>query len=166
MKRLAFLTICLFLTSTAILAQSLGVYISDNKGPVTNVRKSPGGTVLYTLPTSDTYIATVANPTKGWWQVKQVSDAENDKDVKGFVAGGWIHHSLLVLDTRNYGGERWCLRKSPSAKAKATYTFSKEISLHPIDIKGNWVKVKTADGKHEGWIESYKLCDSPLTNCC
>ena len=37
--------------------------------------------------------------------------------------------------------------------------------LRPVDIRGNWVKVKTIDGKHTGWIESEWLCGNPLTNC-
>ena len=40
------------------------------------------------------------------------------------------------------------------------------IELRPIDVKGSWVKVKTTDGKHEGWIESDWLCGNSLTNCC
>jgi hypothetical protein len=35
-----------------------------------------------------------------------------------------------------------------------------------MDIKGDWVKVKTIDGKYTGWIEEEWLCGNSLTNCC
>ena len=40
------------------------------------------------------------------------------------------------------------------------------ILLRPMDIKGDWVKVKTIDGKYTGWIEEEWLCGNALTNCC
>lgn len=35
-----------------------------------------------------------------------------------------------------------------------------------MDIKGDWVKVQTYDGKYTGWIEAEWLCGNALTNCC
>jgi len=38
--------------------------------------------------------------------------------------------------------------------------------LRPMEIKDDWVKVKTIDGKYTGWIEIEWLCGNSLTNCC
>jgi hypothetical protein len=35
-----------------------------------------------------------------------------------------------------------------------------------MEIKGDWVKVQTSDGKFTGWIEEEWLCGNALTNCC
>ena len=70
------------------------------------------------------------------------------------------------MGTRNYGKQKLILRKSPNAKAAIVYSFTDEIMLRPMEIKGDWVKVKTTDGKYTGWIEIEWLCGNALTNCC
>jgi SH3-like domain-containing protein len=70
------------------------------------------------------------------------------------------------MATRNYGGQTLYLRKSPSASAPVVYKFKEEITLRPMEIKGDWVKVQTSDGKFTGWIEEEWLCGNALTNCC
>ena len=70
------------------------------------------------------------------------------------------------MGTRNYGGQTLYIRQSPSASAPVVYKFKKEIQLRPMDIKGEWVKVQTTDGKYTGWIEEEWLCGNSLTNCC
>ena len=109
------------------------------------------------------------NCTKGWWKLaEKPSYAEEDVDIplQPSATGYWIHYSTVGFGTRNYGGQTLHLRKSPDDKAPITYSFSKELTLHPIGVQGDWVKVKTSDGKHSGWIEMDWICANPLTNCC
>ncbi len=109
------------------------------------------------------------NCTKGWWKLaEKPSYAEEDVDIplQPSATGYWIHYSMVGFGTRNYGGQTLHLRKSPDDKAPITYSFSKELTLHPIGVQGDWVKVKTSDGKHSGWIEMDWICANPLTNCC
>jgi len=150
-------------------AQSLSVYISDQDGQFTNVRNAPRGKVTDKIPASVDAILTVESPQNGWWKVSGGTYETVDGDVirlKGSSKGCWVHSSVLCLGTRNYGGERLTLRQSPSAKSAVAYSFKEEILVRPVDIKGDWVKVKTSDGKHVGWIEAEWLCSNPVTNCC
>ena len=152
-------------------AQSLSVYISDSNGEFTNVRNAPGGKVVAKIPTSKIVMLEVTSPQNGWWQidggtVNYTGDDDEEVTLKGSSTGYWIHHSVIAVGTRNYGGETLHLRKSPDNKSAAVFSFKEEMQLRPLEVRGDWVKVKTADGKHTGWIESEWLCDNPLTNCC
>ena len=147
-------------------AQVLGVFVSDANGD-TNVRNAPKGVITGKLPKDNAWSLIVETPQNGWWRVQEGSISAPEADEPQFKpskTGYWIHGSVLGVGTRNYGGQRLSLRKSPSDKATVVYSFTEELVLHPMDIKGDWVKVKV--GKHEGWIESEWLCDNPLTNCC
>lgn len=147
-------------------AQELGVFISDGNGD-TNVRNAPKGAVVGKFTHDDAWSMIVEAPQNGWWRIQPDSYADPEGDAPKFKAsknGYWIHYSVIGVGTRNYGGQRLSLRKSPSDKAAVVYSFTEELVLHPMDIKGDWVKVKV--GNHEGWIEQEWLCDNPLTNCC
>lgn len=168
-KKLLLLFVLLTTMTAAVCAQSIGVFTADNSGPYTNVRESPKGKVVDRIPTADTAMISVANPTNGWWQI--ISDEYDVGDYqtkfKGSTTGSyWIHYSVLACHTRNYGGQTLYLRKSPSDKAPAVFKFNDYTLLRPMEIKGDWVKVKTTDGKHTGWIEFDWLCGNSLTNCC
>ena len=146
---------------------TLSVFIID-KTP-TNVRSTPGGSVVLQLPCDCSYIAMVCSPRNGWWRLVQAENAEEGIEVS--LAGSpsrqySVHGTVLGLSSRNYGGERLVLRAEPNDKAKPVYSFTDEITLIPVDVKGDWVKVSTPDGKHTGWIEVEQLCANPLTNCC
>lgn len=167
MKKILLLAMLLGIAATTSARGSLSAFIIDKDA--TNIRSTPSGKVVMKLPHQHEYMIELTNPRNGWWQLIDVENAEEAKEVKlkGSPTGKyWIHHSVVCLGTRNYGGERWCLKASPAAKAKATFWFKEEILLHPLDVKGNWVKVVTHDKKHTGWIEMENLCDNPLTNCC
>lgn len=143
-------------------------FICDNDGDFTNLRSAPRGAVAMQLPTENTYIVDISNPLNGWWQVDFVAEATEDEPVElvGSSTGKyWIHNSVIALSSRNYGGERWCLRARPDGYSKAVYYYSEETLFHPVDIKGDWIKVRTTDGLHTGWIELIDLCDNPLTTC-
>ena len=151
-------------------AQSLRVYISDNSGSATNVRNAPNGKVVAKLNPTSGIMIFVESPKNGWWKIVGGYYTDPDKDfeeeyLKGSTTGYWIHHSVLEVATTNYGGQTLHLRNSPSSSAQSLYTFKKELLLRPLEIKGDWVKVKTSDGKHTGWIQSKWLCGNSVTNC-
>lgn len=186
MKRFLLLLVCLLpLLAAPLSAQEesedsvellLDVYILDNDGsPYTNLRDAPRGNIVLQLP-NGTYALYLSEFRNGWWKVEDIWEADADYDEDGNSLGitldeeksYWVHYSVIASGTRNYGGQRLCLRQKPSAKARPTYWFKTEINLRPIEIDptGNWVKVKTVDGKHTGWIELEMLCGNPVTNCC
>ena len=169
MKKKLFLSFVLLTSLSATMcAQSIGVFTSDQSGKYTNVRNAPNGKVVDRIPTSESAMIEVDQPTNGWWKIvsKGYSTGDEGGTFKGSTTGYWIHYSVLAVATRNYGGQTLVLRKSPNAKAAKVFEFSEEELLRPMEIKGDWVKVKTYDGKHTGWIEMEWLCGNALTNCC
>ena len=170
MKRIFILMAVLACITLSATAQSLGVYINDNNGKYTNIRNAPNGKVVFKLklPNANGTMFAVDRVVNGWWHIDgtEYSNGDEEGEFTGSTTGYWIHNSVITVDTRNYGGQKLSLRSKPSAKASVVFSFKKEISLIPLDIKGDWVKVKTADGKHTGWIEREWLCGNSLTNCC
>ena len=167
-KKLFVLLMMMTCLSVGVSAQSLGVFTYDNSGKFTNVRNAPKGKVVDKIPTEVCAMIGVEKPTNGWWKMVDNSydTGDNEGTLKGSTTGYWIHYSVLAMGTRNYGGQTLYIRQSPSASAPVVYKFKKEIQLRPMDIKGEWVKVQTTDGKYTGWIEEEWLCGNSLTNCC
>ena len=167
-KNLFMLFVLLTVLSATVSAQSLRVFTFDKNGKFTNVRNAPNGKVVDRIPTGESAMIGIEQPTNGWWKLvrNNYSTGDGDVQLKSSDTGCWIHYSVLAMDTRNYGGQKLVLRKSPDAKSAVVYQFTEEIMLRPMDIKGDWVKVKTVDGKFTGWIEEEWLCGNALTNCC
>ena len=169
MKKKLFVLMTLMTWLTVdVSAQSLGVFTYDNSGKFTNVRNAPKGKVVDKIPTDVCAMIGVEKPTNGWWKLTDNTYETGDFDgkLKGSTTGYWIHYSVLGMGTRNYGGQTLYIRKNPSESAPVVYKFKKEIVLRPMEIKGEWVKVQTCDGKYTGWIEVEWLCGNSLTNCC
>lgn len=153
-------------------AQTLSVYIHDNVGKFTNVRQQPNGKVADRIPVNASAMLEVETPKNGWWRIVGncydgiLKDDFEVVKLKGSKTGYWLHYSCIGVSTRNYGGQHLFLRNSPTAKARVVYTIKEETVLRPVEIKGDWVKVKTVDGKATGWIEREWLCGNSVTNCC
>lgn len=168
MKKI-FLLISMMVGITLTVHAQLGVFINDYDGPFTNIRNAPKGAIVDKIPTSDAVALSVVRQVNGWWLIdgnEYWSAEKDDVTLHGSKSGYWIHSSVLGMGTRNYGGQKLTLRKDPSSKAAVTYSFTKELTLVSLDIKGEWVKVKTTDSKHTGWIKKEWLCGNPVTNCC
>lgn len=154
----------------AAMAQSeIGAWICDSD-PITNVRSAPKGAVVMALPDTCSYMLGLSSPSNGWWKIDWMEAAEQGEEInlKGSPTGEyWIHHSVVGLSTRNYGGQRCCLRATPSKKGKAVCWFTEELMVNPMETKDDWVKVKAeVNGVAQvGWIEGANLCDNPLTTC-
>ncbi len=100
-------------------------------------------------------------------EIWRVGDDDSEVVLEGSDTGEyWIHHSSLGLGTRNYGSQELCLRDAPDEEGKVVFTFNEEMILMPLDIQGDWVKVKVDGYDIVGWIEAEWLCSNPLTNCC
>ena len=167
MKKLVFVA-ALALLSVIGRAQGIGVYILDFDGDSTNVRNAPKGKVVYKFPAREGVMIVVDKVVNGWWHIASdyASAGDVSYELKGSTPSYWIHSSVIAIGTRNYGGDRLSLRKSPSANSEAVFSFTDERHLRVLDVKGDWVKVRTLDGKHTGWIEAEWLCGNSLTNCC
>ncbi len=146
----------------------LSVFISDNTD--TNIRNSPNGKVVKQLSGNGDYMLCVFRSKNGWWQIKDNEiEAYTDSFEGTITVEGtdkcWINYSVLGVSTRNYASQKLTLRATPSETATTVYSFSEGLTLRPLECRGEWVKVKTTDGKHSGWIQSEWLCGNPLTTC-
>ena len=169
MSKRIFMSMATALMALALHAQNYtSAFGCDSDGPYTNIRNAPNGKVVDQIPTEDDTMFVLDTPTNGWWRIvgNGYSNVENQYiDLEGSTTGYWIHSSVVAVGTRNYGNEVLLLKASPSDDAKTVGRITEESLVHPIDVKGDWVKVKTFDGRQTGWIEEYWLCSNPVTTC-
>lgn len=146
-------------------SSQLRVYLNDPDKSGTNIRRTPKGEIITKLITDDLnhdYLLTVTESKNGWFKVKTpIIGMENDVEIPN--GEGWIHGSVISVDTRNYGGQHLNLLDKP-IEGKIIKVIKKEvIELRLKDMCGDWVKIEY--NKAVGWIESKWLCGNPLTNC-
>ena len=168
-KRLFFLAIGLIaVLSTTCEESVIFAYLCDESGTPANIRCAPNGAVAMTIDSKESYMLELSNPENGWWQLEAIYDpVEDDAGIplRGSKTGKYfIHYSIVGFSTRNYGQD-YFLREYPNEDSNITYRFHDEILVHPLEAIEGWVKVKTYDMKHTGWIESEMICDNPLTTC-
>ena len=155
-------------------ASSLDVYILDPTDTDTNVRSAPKGKVVAKIPAEGIWMLAVSKPRNGWWQINNgmyydaVPDNNPDGDafisLHGSTTGYWIHSSCIGFGLVGNGSGHKFLA-APDNKARAVYISRIDEQVHPLELRGDWVKVVTLDGKHTGWIPTYLICDNPLTTC-
>ena len=139
----------------------LCAYITDS---VANVRNAPNGKVVTTLSYSGN-VVTLLKASNGWWKidstVEQYGDEEKEITLEGSSTGYWVHNS--VIGFTGVGDGTAIIYNRPSRKARKVCECVQ--LMHPIAVKGNWVKVKTDDGRYTGWIRRDAICYNPLTTC-
>ena len=159
-----------FVISTMVAQDTISAYVIDEGKQMTNIRNSPQGAVVMKLRPTPSYVFLLTTPdANGWWRAVDIYNAEGDEEITltgSATDSYWIHYSVIGLGTRNYGGQTLVLRSEPTVNAPVVFSFADERILRPVDVCGEWMKVKTVDGKHVGWIEMEWLCSNPLTNCC
>ncbi len=169
MKKILLIAI-LFATALTAGAQSTFTAFLSDDDVMTSIRNSPKGAAVIWLSSEDFYVFDLATPRNGWWRVVSFWNAENydeDTSLEGSNTGEyWIHYSVLAVDTRNYGGQTIYLRAAPDEDAAVVAQYDEEMRFRPVDIQGDWVKVKLDNTDIVGWIEAEWLCSNPLTNCC
>lgn len=173
MKKILLITI-LFVTALSASAQdTITAYLLCD-APRTYILDKPRGATVMTLDyynedNEGDYIFSLTSPQDGWWKIVELWTIEDDvtSSMTGSDTGEyWIHYSALGLGSRNYGGQELYLRAEPDDEAVIVFTTNKEITLMPMDVKGDWVKVMIGSCGIVGWIEAEWLCSNPLTNCC
>ena len=153
-------------------ADRVDAYLYDKDGNFTNVRTAPKGDLKVQLPHEGCNICFILTDyNNGWWRIIDCGDAEGNEAVAGICAkavDGYIHYSCVGVSSRNYGGQSFELRATPDDNGKVVWTTKEEIMVRPTGVNkdGSWWKIKTEDGKHEGWVPAEALCTNPLTNCC
>lgn len=164
--RLFFLVAFMSIFASATMAQ-VDVFFYDNSGSPTNIRNAPNGKIVETVPAGSDGMMIVENPKNGWWIICDNSFYQPDGGLYKLTGASnyYIHYSCIGVSTTNYGGQTLRLRSTPSKKGTVVYSFKEELILHPIDERNGWVKVKTSNGKYQGWIEKQWLCGNSVSNC-
>ena len=177
MKTLRILSILMLLALCAPLCAQVDVYISDASGTATNLRnRAGGGAVLFSVPQSASAGMTVYRASGGWLCIDPESfyimDAQETgcqdllRRIRQTSCELWIHHSVICVDTRNYGGQTIQLHQQPSAGSTVVYQFTDEQRFRVLDFNADgWVRVRSFDRKHEGWVLQEWLCGNPVTTC-
>jgi hypothetical protein len=108
--------------------------------------------VFRCLREDTTYYAVIADENSGL--VKYVK-----KDDPHFAFQTWEQHLLHVFSV-GFDEKGNALRASPDA-GSATLPFNKEENYHPVEIRGDWMKVQGGGNKRSGgwvkWKEGHKL---------
>jgi len=151
---------------------SVDAYIADPdaSGP-TNVRSSPNGKVVLELihdgEEYEEYFLSLVGSQDGWFKVEDKIDGiVNAYSIPGGL--GWIHGSVIGVDTRNYGGETLDFYESADENSKVVATIKSEKHFKLKDSCGDWTQVEGSDEKGKkfvGWIKNEWLCGNPLTTC-
>ncbi len=129
---------------------------------ITNIRKQPKGKIIATLDGKKSdYIIWVTKAEKGWFKIENPIEG-TEENITLPNNEGWIHGSVIAVDTRNYGQQHLKLLDRPE-NGKVVTIIKKEVKLKPIDMCNDWIKVKY--NGFIGWIEREWLCGNPYTNC-
>lgn len=157
-------------TTADYCATDFGVYVYDPGEEYTNVRNAPGGDVVLQLPLGDLeneYLLEISGYENGWFKIAgDVIGMEEDLEIPGGI--GWIHHSVVACDTRNYANQFIDLREEPSETSPVTAIITQESGgLRPLEACGEWVLIELEydDFYGKGWIQTSWLCGNPLTTC-
>ena len=135
------LTMVFFFAALMAKAQSVEVFFYDLDGKYTNIRNAPNGKVVDKVPTSSDGMLLVEEPVNGWWRICDNNYYQPEGGMykfSGSRSGYYVHYSCIAVSTRNYGGQTLSLSSTPSAKGKLVYHFSNELTLRPLDVKGDW----------------------------
>lgn len=164
------LVVALLLPVVAVAQNAVPAYVVDSKGPVTNIRTAPraNARVAMTLPTDKgSYEVLLGKVKNGWWRIEEsIYEAEENQEIKlhGSKTGYWIHNSIVAFGVA--GEQENFLRTKPSTRAPLVKVIhSDQILLHPLAVRGKWVKVVTDDGRYTGWMLLDRICSNSLTTC-
>ena len=172
MKKIILTTVIMVIALSVNAQTGAGAYICDNSGTPTNVRNAPNGKIVQKLPeVNGGYVVSLLEVKNKWWKVDPIVEIYGDEEdeyveLKGSKTGYWLHYSVLQF---NIAGEHEnVLRQTPSAKGKPLKlgtSYLMEVGLHPLESRGEWIKVITTDNRYTGWMPIDKICDNPLTTC-
>ena len=146
----------------------LDLYRIDKDGEKTNIRNAPNGKIVDSLKPDGIYNMYIDNIQNGWCHIYNDEVWEIDKEtptqLKGSSNGYWIHNSVIGASGLGAGGVT--LYATPSDKSKVVFKSTDYTTIHPVEIKGEWVKVYVGSSKTQGWMKISDICSNPVTNCC
>jgi len=144
--------------------QSAPFYVRYNEKSTMHIYDEPDGKVVYKV--GDDMTMQIDYTFCDWCHIVNgtVYDAAEDKKVTLPKGDCWIHSSAIAATGMGVGNVT--LYAEPREGAAVVYAGEQEELIRPIEVMGQWVKVRV-DGKQvEGWIKASDICWNPLTTCC
>ncbi|MDI7206497.1 SH3 domain-containing protein [Leptospira santarosai] len=157
----------------SIVKCSTSAYSTDSDPAGTNIRDSPKGKILTSVPHGTTF--KIIGYSKGWFQIKDISyNVENEAEVikrghkaeDGFVylngLVGWIYSERTEVHFE--GMEQIDLYSIPEyGDPIFTYNGNRINQVTILSCRGNWFHIDFNKGEKKGWVHQY--CGNSLTNC-
>lgn len=136
----------------ALCDEAFEVAIADPSGP-TNIRNKPKGSVVQQI--EGKAIFKIKHFENGWVRIETDSyrDGTLYKTLQGSSTGYWVHSSVVAFGTP-YDDEKLIkFYSKPDSTSSVVYSEAAEEGDYiPLEKKGCWIKAKTLDGAHSGWI--------------
>ncbi|MBN2776194.1 MAG: hypothetical protein JXR36_01035 [Bacteroidales bacterium] len=147
---------------------NLTVYLCDpDDSGVTNLRSNPNGKILKSLEHDYDYIINLDAQQNGWFRIESIEGIDTRIDVPKSEL--WIHHSVVGVDSKNYGNQTLNLYLLADSDSDVCGQITQETTLRVTKLAGDFAFVffHNANGeKISGWIKKEWLCGNPVTNCC
>lgn len=146
----------------------IDLYRIDKDGEKTNIRNAPNGKVVTALESEGIFNMFIDKIQDGWCHIMgdvvyEMSES-HARYLEGSSNGFWIHNSVIGASGMGAGGVT--LRMEPSSTAKVVFKSDDYTVIHPVELKGDWIKVSVDKTKTQGWIHKSDICSNPVTNCC
>lgn len=143
-------------------------YVSDGTGSNTNIRNAPSGeVVLELLNGEDEYFLSIIGCKGKWFKIKSpVGGIDVDYEIPG--GEGWIHSSVMGMDTRNYGNQPIEIQIDATPRSEVVGIIEMEAHIKPVSACDDRVQIlyeKENGEQITGWIFSDWICGNPLTTC-
>ena len=143
----------------------LTVFLDDPDLTGTNIRKKPKGEVAVKLILDENnigFMMDICEEKNGWLRIKGSIIGDRD-EIDLPDQSGWIHHSVVSVGTRNYGGQEIPLIDEPNGTKQTGAILRESYGVKIIGLCGEWVKIQ--HNKNNGWVKAEWLCGNPFTTC-
>lgn len=148
----------------------LVVSINDLSNEDTNIRTGANGKVVDKLELGEKWSFVMYDGVpdqNGWLCIKDGAVYRYDEEapieatagdykhpLKGSTTGYWVHNSVVeVLAFHSSDDdEPITLHQQPLADSPVVYGCSYNCHFHPLRRQGDWLLVKTLNGKYQGWV--------------
>lgn len=130
-----------------------------------NIRTAPKGKIVYTTPNTGSYGVEIIKIENGWCLIdgNYLYEYEESSAVElnGSDSGYWVHNSCIGAT----GIGKAPLRATPEENGKVLQTIDEDTIIEPVEMRGEWIKVRARESKKEGWMKANEICSNPLTTC-
>ena len=139
-------------------------FVTSNK---VDIRTEPNGKVVFSTENNKEYSLDILKIENGWCLIHDNKIYPNGDDdgiveLKGSTTGQyWIKAAALGA----HGRSESLLRTTPDMGGKVLMKVTEDDLVEPIELRGEWVKVRDVKTKKEGWMLKEELCSNPLTTC-